>query len=258
MLNKIFTAVPIYLSFILSLSPLALITVPLLIPSITSAHDSQKKFELQLFETLRANPSIVEELLQLDAQAKNDAMIARQKQILPMVSDLAIKSELTPTAGNPNGDVTIVEFYDYNCNFCRKAHATVEELLASDPNLKVVYREFPILSEGSTLAAKASLAAFKQGKFKEFHTAVMSFKTPVSLPLIEKVVNDLNLDMVRLREDMEGDDVAGHIAMTRELADLGEINGTPVFIVGNEILNGAYPIESFREVIAAQRAAKEK
>ena len=158
-----------------------------------------------------------------------------------------------PVLGNASGDVTLTEFFDYNCPFCRKAVPVIQSLIAADPRLRVVLREWPIFGEGSFFAAQASLAALKQGKYWPLHTAMMSIRGRAEEPSVLAVAQKVGLDLTRLKRDMEGDAVLSHIAHSTELADHMGLAGTPTFIAGNDGRFGRQSVKELQKMIAQAR-----
>lgn len=165
----------------------------------------------------------------------------------------AVGSDITKpygsaVAGNPQGDVTLVEYFDYNCGYCRASLPLIDQLIARDPKLKVVFRELPILAPSSTAAARASLIAAQQGKFAAFHKALYA-AGPVSDATIAATAAATGVDMAR------GDVKAADAEIARNMADMRTlgITGTPSWIVGNRMLTGALPIEEIEKAIAAAR-----
>ncbi|MEH3036495.1 MAG: DsbA family protein [Sphingomonas adhaesiva] len=150
--------------------------------------------------------------------------------------------------GNPKGDVTLVEYYDYNCGFCRASLPVIDQLVAGDRNLRIVFKELPVLSEESRVAARAALAAATQGRFKAFHDALYA-AGPVSDATIAQAAKASGVDVAKVPADAD--------AVIREnmetAAKLG-INGTPSWVVGDQVLTGALPIDRLREAIAKARA----
>ena len=139
-----------------------------------------------------------------------------------------------PTAGNPSGDVTIVEFFDYNCGYCKRAFGDVAKIVEKDPKVKVVFKELPILSKGSEEGAKVALAAKLQGKYWEAHRALIGLRGEINEQTALKAVEKLGLDMAKLKKDMEGSEVKGEIETVRNLAQKMGIQGTPHFLVGDQ------------------------
>ncbi|MFM2410706.1 MAG: hypothetical protein RL481_1534, partial [Pseudomonadota bacterium] len=155
-------------------------------------------------------------------------------------------------AGNMNGDITLVEFTDYSCGFCRASVADVQRLINSDKGLRVVYREVPILTEASAEAAKWALAAAKQGKHKAFHDAMFAGEKP-SNPSIRAAAAKAGLDMARAEQDAKSEAVAAEIEANLALMQKVGFGGTPTFIVGDQILEGALGYDALKEAIAKAR-----
>ncbi len=162
----------------------------------------------------------------------------------------------SPNLGNPDGDVTVIEFFDYNCPYCRKAGQTVQELLASDANVRVIYREWPILGEDSVFASRAALAARTQGKYEEFHWALMNGEGRASEASILKLARHLDLDVEKLQADMTSPAVEAHIAQSSALARTLGFTGTPAFIVGDRTAPGMLSTDEITAMVAEARAAK--
>ena len=162
----------------------------------------------------------------------------------------------SPNLGNPDGDVTVIEFFDYNCPYCRKAGQTVQELLASDANVRVIYREWPILGEDSVFASRAALAARAQGKYEEFHWALMNGEGRASEASILKLARHLDLDVEKLQADMISPAVEAHIAQSSALARTLGFTGTPAFIVGDRTAPGMLSTDEITAMVAEARAAK--
>ena len=162
----------------------------------------------------------------------------------------------SPNLGNPDGDVTVIEFFDYNCPYCRNAGQTVQELLASDANVRVIYREWPILGEDSVFASRAALAARAQGKYEEFHWALMNGEGRASEASILKLARHLDLDVEKLQADMTSPAVEAHIAQSSALARTLGFTGTPAFIVGDRTAPGMLSTDEITAMVAEARAAK--
>ncbi|MFG6082351.1 DsbA family protein [Paracoccus litorisediminis] len=161
-----------------------------------------------------------------------------------------------PVMGNPKGDVTLVEFSDYNCGFCRKAAPDVAAFLKSDPNVKLVVHEIPIFGEGSREAAMAALAAQRQGKYPEFHSALMAMKGRAEKASVLRVARQVGLDVDRLERDMADPAITAQIEQSLLLADQIGLAGTPSFVAGDRAVFGALPPEDLAELVAEARAQK--
>ncbi|MEQ9520248.1 MAG: DsbA family protein [Parvibaculum sp.] len=158
-------------------------------------------------------------------------------------------------AGNPDGDITIVEFFDYKCPYCKQA---VDDILAAadeDGNVRIIYKEFPILSDESTLAAKAAMAAISQNKYMELHRALMETQGPMPEERILRIAEDAGLDVDRLKQDMADPALDDAIERTHTLARQLGIEGTPAFVIGNQLVPGAVSKERLLEVVEEERTA---
>ena len=180
-----------------------------------------------------------------EAERQRVAVAANRAQLVDRADD--------PVAGNPAGDVTVVEFFDYQCQYCRRVVPSLQALLAEDQELKVVFKEFPILGEASVTAARAALAAREQDRYLPFHFALMS-AGDLSLETIMALAESVGLDSERLASDMDSPAIAtrlqANLALARELG----IEGTPAFVVGDELIPGAVDKTRLAQLIATARA----
>ena len=142
-------------------------------------------------------------------------------------------------AGNPDGDITVVEFFDYNCGYCKRGMADIQKLVEKDKRVRVVFKELPILSKGSEETAKAALAAKRQGKYWEFHQAMLSNKGQANEASSLKAAEALGLDVEKLKADMKGAEVSDELEKMKALAKKMGISGTPHFLVGDRSIPGA-------------------
>ena len=199
------------------------------------------------------NPDVI--LRSLEAlQAREDAAKAEQIRLSVRQNREALERDPnSPVGGNPEGDVTVVEFFDYRCPYCKRVAPDVEQLLASDGNIRLVYKEWPILGPESVFAARAALAAREQGRYLEFHERVMNQQQVTERSVID-AAEDLGLDVDRLRADMEAPAVTAHLETTMELANLLEIGGTPAFVIGDQLLPGAASLDRLRSLVEDARS----
>jgi len=182
-----------------------------------------------------------------ERQADQDQLIATKAT--PLLND-----PLTPVIGSSEADVAIIEFVDYTCPFCKAAEPRLEALLKNDRRVKLVVKEFPILTPESLIAAKAALASVKQGKYAQFHQAMMMFKGHLQNSTIFDIAKDVELDIQRLRKDMQAPDVPDEIIANFNLARSIRVFETPAFIVGKHLLTGPSAEIDFPRVVAAARA----
>lgn len=164
----------------------------------------------------------------------------------------------SPIAGNPNGDVVIVEFFDYSCGYCKKVVSSVTKIIEEDKNVKVVFKEFPILGPNSELAAKAALAVniISPAKYLAFHTKLMDTRIN-GKESIDTAAKELGIDVKAMEEKMNSPEVGKIIASDRALAASIGVNGTPAFVIGGTFVPGAVDINSLKSLVAAARSKKE-
>jgi protein-disulfide isomerase len=199
----------------------------------------RKAIESIIKEYLLSNPEVL-----LEAQ---NVLEAKMEKIQSERMVGAIKEHAkeiyrpagSPIVGNAKGDVTVIEFFDYNCGYCKRAFTDLAKLVEKDKQVKVILREFPILSKGSEEAAKVALAARMQGKYWEFHRAMLEGQGQANEASALRAAERLNLDMSRLRRDMASAEVKKEIDDTRALAQKLGIQGTPHFLVGEKVVPGA-------------------
>ena len=158
-----------------------------------------------------------------------------------------------PVGGNPKGDVTIVEFFDYRCPYCKQVKPIVEQVLSQDRNVRVVYKEFPILGRESVYASRAALASQKQGKYLAYHHALMASRGQLTEETVLAVARSSGLDVEKLKRDMEDPAIEKVIADNRGLAERIGIRGTPAFIIGDQLAPGAVDTGSLKTMIDKAR-----
>ncbi|MDE0201789.1 MAG: DsbA family protein [Rhodospirillaceae bacterium] len=192
-------------------------------------------------------------------QAKRDAEAAAlAEQAIQRHRDEIYSDPEAPVAGNPEGAIVLVEFFDYRCGYCRRVKPTLETLLAENDDLRLAFKEFPILGPESTLAARAALAARAQGLYEPFHWALMGADGPFDLDHILGVARSVGLDAERLVRDMEDPAIDTLIERNAVLANVLGIRGTPAFVIGDRMIRGALPIAAFRTAIADAREALQR
>jgi len=202
--------------------------------------DGQRKaIEAIIKDYLLANPEVMLEVNNV-LEAKMDKIQSERMAVaVKENADELFRPAATPIAGNTKGDVTIIEFFDYNCGYCKKAFSDVAQAIEKDKQIKVVLKEFPILSKGSEEASRVALAAKLQGKYWAFHRAMLENQGQANEAAALRVAEKLGLDMARIKKDMASPEVKKEIDDTRKLATKMGIQGTPHFIVGDRIIPGA-------------------
>jgi protein-disulfide isomerase len=194
---------------------------------------------------LLANPEVLPEAMNVLQQREQQARIGPLRAQIETPFPGAVM-------GNPEGSITLVEFSDYACSFCRQSLPDVEALVAANPDLKVVVREYPILRPESVDAARMALAAAQQGRYPAFHEAMFRLGPP-SAESIEAAAREAGLDLARARQAIESGMFDAQLQANGTLAAQLGINGTPAFIVGNRTLNGAVGRDAIGEAIAEAR-----
>jgi protein-disulfide isomerase len=199
------------------------------------------------------NPSIILEsvaIMQARQKAEEDA---RAKTALIEKRDALEQNPNDPILGNPDGTVILVEFFDYQCGYCKSMVGPLQAMLKDNADVRVVMKEFPILGDASVIAARASLAADRQGKYVEFHTALLGYRGRLNEQVIMQVANEVGLDMQQLVKDMNSGEVQAQISETYELAKSLQIEGTPAFTIAGQLIPGAVNHEQLVGLIEAAR-----
>jgi protein-disulfide isomerase len=222
--------------------------------AVTAAGNIPKdEFERRVHDYLLAHPEVVSEAMhRLEAQ-QHQQEVARGRAALKSHADQVFHDPADPVGGNPNGDATLVEFFDYNCPYCKQMAPVMAQAEESDRHLRIVYKEYPILGPGSVFAAKAALAANQQGKYVAFHRALYELRGPLDENKILEAAKAVGLDIDRLKLDMQAPDISARLGRNIELAQTLGITGTPGFAVGNRVFSGATDLKWLQEMIAEAR-----
>ena len=220
--------------------------------------EERRKIETVVQDYLTEHPEVImeaiRELQRRQTVAQMLPAIERYRSYLETDSD-------APVLGNPDGDVTIVEFFDYRCGFCRRHYPAVMKLVKEDGNIRLMPKQFPILDGNdakplSMLSAKAALAAHKQGRFAEFHAAMMTTGSQVTEDSIYQVAAKVGLDVAQLKADMGDKLIEKRITNTLAIGqDIG-FSGTPGYIIGRDVVLGAEGYDRLKEAIERARADK--
>jgi protein-disulfide isomerase len=174
-------------------------------------------------------------------------------QVISSRGDQIFNDPETPIGGNPSGDVSLVEFFDYNCPYCRKVAATLVAVQSGDPKLRIVYKEWPILGPNSESAARLALASRRQGRYAEFHRALILSDTLVDDSKALAIAATLGLDVSQLKLDAQSPEITAAIERNHKLAQTLRITGTPSFVIGEEVLRGAVEEEVIIRLIRQVR-----
>ena len=206
-------------------------------------------------EALLENPEILREASRIlqarEEQQRNDNV----SNLIREYSSELTNTEDTVVIGNPTGDITIVEFFDYNCPYCKTAAKDLQNLIKADENIKFIPREWPILNNNSVIAAKAALASIAQGKYKEYHWRLMKEGSLTETKIFE-IAKNLEIDIASLKKDMESEFVINHIAKSTALARRIGFSGTPLFIIEGKFFPGFVPLEELELIISDIRESR--
>ena len=236
-----------------------LLALPAAASAETQTFSPEQRHEIEgiVKDYLLAHPEVLQDVM---AELDKRQQAAELKSIAPRSRRTARRLFSSPhqvVLGNPQGNVTMVEFFDYNCGFCKRALADMLDLLKTDPNLKFVLKEFPVLGEGSVEAAHVAVAARMQDptgkKYIEFHQKLLGGRGPADKARALAVAKDVGFDMARIEKDMASDEVKKTIDENMKLADALGVNGTPSYVVGSEVVVGAVGLDALRDKITAER-----
>ena len=231
----------------------ALISAPL--AAKTYSDEDKAAIKDVVKEYLLENPEIIRDAIEELERRTAEDELKRQQELIAKNQELLVNPEYSHVAGNENGNVTVVEFFDYNCPYCRQSLNDIVKLMDEDKNVKVVLKEFPILGEASKEASLAALASRKQGKYMAFHTALLSAKGRITTASIESIAKKVGLDVDKLKADMKSEEVQDHLQKNIDVGIALGINGTPTFIFNDRVVPQVLPYEAMKAVIAKLREA---
>lgn len=214
--------------------------------------EQEKKLGEMMKQFIMDNPDVIMksvEQYQIEQQRK---MQMGAEEALKESYEYYINKDL-PSAGNPDGDVTVVEYFDYNCGYCRRAFADIVDIIEQDKNVRVVFQDLPVLGTDSYNIAVLSMASHKQGKYFEFHKAIMGHSGPQDMDTILGVAEKAGLDVEKLKEDMNDPEIETTLRKHAQMAQSIGINGTPGFIIGEKLFPGYIGLQGMEKEINAAR-----
>ena len=244
----------------------ALLAVVLALPAAALAQaqsfgsDQRREIERIVKDYLLANPELLQDVMSELEKRQAKAEAEKHRASVKEHSAALFSSPRQVTLGNPEGDVTVVEFFDYNCSYCKRAMSDMLELLKTDGKLKFVLKEFPVLGEGSIQAAQVAAAVRMQDKsgkkYLEFHQKLLGGRGQADRTRALAAAKDAGLDMARIEKDMASDEVKATMEENFKLADALGLNGTPSYVVGSDVVVGAVGLNTLREKVNAARCCK--
>ena len=245
-------------SRILRAAIVPLLVLLLAVPTVAAGQgltpEQKKQVEDIVRQFLLKNPEVmIEAINNLRTREEAEEAKGAEAALASRRNDIE-RDPASPVGGNPKGDVTLVEFFDYRCGFCKRVHDTVQSVVKSDGNIRFVFKEFPVLGPESMFAARAATAVFKlaPGKYPALHDRLMALRA-VGEESVMAEVKAVGLDPNAVRQKMQDPAILKDIERTQELAEALRIRGTPSFIVGDLLIPGATDEESLKRAVAAAR-----
>jgi protein-disulfide isomerase len=225
-------------------------------PASALTEKDRPEIEAIVREYLLKNPEVLRDALDVLEKRQSQEEQNKQRQAISSNARLIFESARGPSFGNPQGDVTLVEFFDYNCGYCKRAMQDVMQLSKDDPKLKVVFKEFPVLGPGSVEAAKVAVAVRMQdkgGKYVEFHRRLLGGRGEANKERALAAAKDAGFDMARIEKDLQSPEIAETLKESTKLAESLGLNGTPTFVIADELVIGAQGYDALKSKIDAAR-----
>jgi protein-disulfide isomerase len=223
-----------------------------------SFSDGQRgEIERIVKDYLVAHPEVLQEVVNEMEKRQSDADAAKHKEGIKQYSQALFYSPRQVTIGNRQGDVTLVEFFDYNCGYCKRALGDMLNLMKEDAKLRVVLKEFPVLGPGSVEAAQVAVAVRMQDpsgkKYLEFHQKLLGGRGQADRAHALAVAKEIGLDMARVEKDMAGDEAKATLEENMHMAEALGLNGTPSYVIGSEVVVGAVGLAALKEKVGIAR-----
>ncbi len=233
---------------------LLLLPLPALAQQTSFSPEQKKELENLVRDILVKNPQILVEAMQALERQQEERAAAGAKLAIKENAKEIFDDGVSYVAGNPKGDVTLVEFFDYRCGYCKQVQGPLLALLKEDSKLRVVLKELPVLGPDSMFAARAAIASQEQkGKYLDFHNAMMAHRGQLPESEVFRLAGSVGLDVERLKKDMASPKVSQVIERNLTLAQKIGVDGTPGFVIGEQLIPGAIPLETMRQVVKQQR-----
>jgi protein-disulfide isomerase len=226
-------------------------------PSMSVPKAEREKIESVVKDYILNNPEIIVQAIRSLRQREEKEKRQKAKANLVKLQGDLLRDPDSPVGGNPKGNVTIVEFFDYRCGFCKRTFPDLEKLVKGDKNIRFVFKEFPILGPQSVTASKAGLAAWilDKSKYEAFHKAMMSSKGALAKSRVMTFAAKSGYDVKALQKTMADPRIEAMIEKTYELAKALDINGTPAFVIGDQVIRGAVDLKTLKSLISQARGS---
>ncbi len=243
------------------LTAFALLSLTLAMPAsgqdlkeLTDAERAQFRAEVRAY--LMDNPQVIMEAIDVLRSREAQEQAQANVTLVSSYADEIFNDGYSWVGGNVDGDITLVEFIDYRCGYCKKAHGEVAKLLETDGNIRLIVKEFPILGEDSVLASRFAIAVKQvtgDDAYKSVSDALMEMRGDVTMPALQRLATTFDLDMEAIEARMNSDEVTAEIATTRALAQMLQITGTPTYVMKDELLRGYLPYDQMRALVDEKR-----
>ena len=222
----------------------------------SSSAPGQSVLDQAIEQYIRSHPEVIEQALQSLEVTRQEEERLRVVQAVATHQEELLRDPASPVSGNLNGDVTVIEFFDYRCGYCKRVASAVAQLQRDDQGVRVVYKDFPILGEASVFGARAALAAREQGKHQAFHEAVLASDNELTQEDVFAIAQRVGLDVKKLDADLQAPERQAAIDRNRALAELLGISGTPGFVIGGEVYSGALELARLKVLVAQARTKR--
>ncbi|MGR3497226.1 DsbA family protein [Citreimonas sp.] len=220
--------------------------------------DSQREaFGEAVRDYLLNNPQVIMEAVSVLEERESDAQAQADEALVSNNADAIFDDGFSWVGGNPDGDITVVEFMDYRCGYCRRASPEVAQLIESDGDIRLIVKEFPILGEASMISSRFAIATqivAGDDAYKAVHDSLMALEGDPTDAVLVRLSEALGLDAEAIMAEMDSDEVTRRIAETRALAQQLQINGTPTFVFGDQLVRGYAPLDAMQQIVEQERA----
>jgi protein-disulfide isomerase len=237
----------------LAILVVALIAAPPLRADSALSSAQTRQVDAQIHDYIIAHPEVIMDSLQAAHDKADAARHADGESALGKHRNALLHDPMSPVMGNPDGDVTLVEFFDYRCPYCKSSAPIIADLIKSDPRLRVVMKEFPVLGPESTYASRVALVAARHGKYAAFHDIVLGFKGTLDNAETLELAGQIGLDPDRTKTEAEDPKLDAIIQANLDLAHTLAIDGTPTFVIGKFIIPGVASIDDLKLAVATAR-----
>ena len=241
-----------------ALPVLLCMATPLAALELDTMTDAERQmFRDEIRTYLLENPEVLMEAIDILQQRQDAAQLDADRQLALAHTDALFNDRVSWEGGNPDGDITLVEFMDYRCTYCKQAFAEVNQLIEGDGNIRFIVKEFPILGEQSKLAAQFAIAVKNlhgDDVYADIHAALMALRSDITPESLSRLADTFGLDFEPILATMSGPDVAAELDANAALGNALQISGTPTFVMQDQMLRGYVPLDQMQQIVAAVRA----